>query len=120
MRLQIAVLTGDGIGAEVTEQGVPVPRTLSDISGYDFQFSEHAVGGAAIRQFGSPLPRQTLDACLASDAVLLGAVGGPEFDFGPPYARPEAGLLQLRVALGGFANLRPAPCSCLCRGPDWT
>src|SRR5258706_2062708 len=108
MRLQIAVLTGDGIGAEVTEQGVPVPRTLSDISGYDFQFSEHAVGGAAIRQFGSPLPRQTLDACLASDAVLLGAVGGPEFDFGPPNARPEGSLMQLRVALGGFANLRPA------------
>src|SRR5258706_7964988 len=108
MRLQIAVLPGAGIGPEVTEQAVRVLRTLSDISGYDFQFSEHPVGGTAIRQFGSPLPGQTLDACLASNAVLLGAVGGPEFDFGPTHARPEAGLLQLRVALGGFANLRPA------------
>ena len=78
------------------------------IHGYRFEFEEHAIGGVAIKQFGSPLPRKTLDACLASDAVLLGAVGAPEYDRVPPNQRPEAGLLLLRSALGGYANLRPA------------
>src|SRR4030095_9860059 len=71
-------------------------------------FEEHAIGGVAIREFGSPLPRTTLDACLSSDAVLLGAVGAPEYDRWPPNKRPEAGLLLIRSALGGYANLRPA------------
>lgn len=106
--MKITVLPGDGIGPEVTEQAIRVLRTLNDIAGYDFSFEEQSIGAAAIRQHGSPLPRQTLDACLQSDAVLLGAVGSPEFDSAAPHERPEAGLLQLRVALGGFANLRPA------------
>jgi len=87
---------------------VRVIRTLADISGFEFQFQEYTIGGAALAQTGLPLPKATLDACLESDAVLLGAVGSPQFDGLPRDRRPEAGLLQLRIALGGFANLRPA------------
>src|ERR1044072_1482012 len=108
MRLRITVLPGDGIGPEVTAEAVRVLHTIAAIHGYHFDFAEHAVGGAAIRAFGSPLPTKTLDACLASDAVLLGAVGAPEFDRLPPNRRPEAGLPLRRRALGGYANLRPA------------
>jgi 3-isopropylmalate dehydrogenase len=108
MRLRVTVLPGDGIGPEVTAEAVRVLQTVAAIHGYRFDFEEHAVGGNAIRAFGSPLPTKTLDACLASDAVLLGAVGAPEFDRLPPNQRPEAGLLLLRRALGGYANLRPS------------
>ena len=105
---KITILPGDGIGPEVTIEAVRVLQTIGAIRGFSFEFEEHAIGGVAIRKFGSPLPRNTLDACLASDAVLLGAVGSPEFDRVPPNQRPEAGLLLLRSALGGYANLRPA------------
>src|SRR5215203_160715 len=108
MRVKITLLPGDGIGPEVTAQAVRVLQTVATIHGYRFDFEEHAIGGAAIRKFGSPLPRTTLDACLASDAVLLGAVGSPEYDRVPPNQRPEAGLLLIRSALGGYANLRRA------------
>jgi 3-isopropylmalate dehydrogenase len=108
MKLRITILPGDGIGPEVTAEAVRVLQTVAGIHGYKFEFAEHAIGGVAIREFGSPLPRATLDACLASDAVLLGAVGAPEYDRLPPNQRPEAGLLLLRRALGGYANLRPA------------
>jgi 3-isopropylmalate dehydrogenase len=108
MKLRITVLPGDGIGPEVTEQAVRVLETIANVSGYTFEFTEQPVGGVAIREFGSPLPRTTLDSCLSSDAVLLGAVGSPEYDRLPANQRPEAGLLLLRRALGGFANLRPA------------
>jgi 3-isopropylmalate dehydrogenase len=105
---KITILPGDGIGPEVTTEAVRVLETIAAIHGLSFQFEEHAIGGVAIRDFGSPLPRVTLDAALASDAVLLGAVGAPEYDRVPPNQRPEAGLLLLRSALGGYANLRPA------------
>ena len=108
MRFKVTVLPGAGIGPEVTAEAVRVLQTVAGIHGYKFDFEEHAIGGVAIRDFGSPLPRQTLDACLASDAVLLGAVGAPEYDRLPANQRPEAGLLLLRRALGGYANLRPA------------
>ncbi len=108
MKLKILVVAGDGIGPEVTREAVKVLRSVADVDGHDFQFSEGLIGGAAIRADGSPLPQKTLDAALASDAVLLGAVGGNEFNALAPDRRPEAGLLQLRQALGGFANLRPA------------
>jgi 3-isopropylmalate dehydrogenase len=108
MRIKITTLPGDGIGPEVTTEAVRVLQTIAAIHGFGFEFEEHAIGGVAIKNFGSPLPRTTLDACLASDAVLLGAVGSPEFDRVPPNQRPEAGLLLLRSALGGYANLRPA------------
>jgi 3-isopropylmalate dehydrogenase len=108
MKARITTLPGDGIGPEVTAEAVRVLQAVAAIHGYRFEFEEHAIGGVAIKQFGSPLPRKTLDACLASDAVLLGAVGSPEYDRVPPSQRPEAGLLLLRSALGGYANLRPA------------
>lgn len=107
MQLKIVVLPGDGVGPEVTEQAVRVLREVANIHGHNFLFEEHAAGGAAIKIAGSPLPPATLDACLSADAVLLGAVGTPEFEHLPFGQRPEAGLLQLRQALGGFANLRP-------------
>jgi 3-isopropylmalate dehydrogenase len=108
--LKIAVLPGDGIGAEVIEQTLLVLRKLAEVRGLDLSFHEALIGGAAIKATGAPLPQATLDACLQSDAVLLGAVGSPEFDALTPSSRPEAGLLALRKALGGFANLRPIKC----------
>src|SRR5437870_2622910 len=107
MRLKIVVLPGDGVGPEVTAEAVRVLREVANIHGHNFHFEEHPAGGNAIKQTGSPLPRATLDACLDADAVLLGAVGSPDFDHLPPDKKPEAGLLLLRRALGGFANLRP-------------
>lgn len=108
MKFKITTLPGDGIGPEVTAEAVRVLQTIAGIHGYRFEFTEHAIGGIAIKNHGSPLPRTTLDACLSADAVLLGAVGAPEFDQLPPNKRPEAGLLLIRSALGGYANLRPA------------
>jgi len=108
MRWKITVLPGDGIGPEVTQEAVRVLRSVGDIYGYNFAFNEKQIGGIAIKQSGTPLPTETLDACLESDAVLLGAVGSPEYDALPQDQRPEAGLLTLRKALGAYANLRPA------------
>ena len=110
MKFNVTVLAGDGIGPEVTHEAVRILRAVADIHGYDFRFREERVGGAAIRQTGHPLPQETLEVCLHSDAVLLGAVGGPEFDSLPPDRKPETGLLALRRALNAFANLRPATC----------
>src|SRR5438876_5812050 len=108
MRLRIATLPGDGIGPEVTAEAVRVLRAIESIHGHQFVLEEELVGGAAITKHGSPLPATTLDTCMASDAVLLGAVGSPAFDALAASERPEAGLLALRQALGGYANLRPA------------
>src|SRR5436305_6599805 len=110
MRLKITVLPGDGVGPEVTREALRVLRAVADAHGHEFDFDERAVGGAAIEQTGDPLPRATLDACLDSHAVLLGAVGAPQYDSLPPHKRPEAGLLTLRKALGAYANLRPVVC----------
>src|ERR1043166_1692637 len=107
MQLKVVVLPGDGVGPEVTEQAVRVLQEIADIHGHKFLFEEKLAGGAAIKQNGSPLPAATLDACLSADAVLLGAIGSPEFDHLSADKRPEAGLLALRNKLGGFANLRP-------------
>jgi 3-isopropylmalate dehydrogenase len=108
MKLNILVVAGDGIGPEVTNEAVAVLKEVAALGGHEFAFSERRIGGVAIVQDGTPLPKETLEAALASDAVLLGAVGGNEFNSLPPDKRPEAGLLQIRTALGGFANLRPA------------
>jgi 3-isopropylmalate dehydrogenase len=108
MKLKILVVAGDGIGPEVTNEAVAVMKETAKLGGHEFAFSERRIGGVGIVQDGSPLPPDTLKAALASDAVFLGAVGGNEFNSLPPDKRPEAGLLQLRAALGGFANLRPA------------
>src|SRR5438105_5362659 len=106
--MKITVLPGDGVGPEVVREAITVLRAFADLGGYELSVREALIGGIAIRQAGHPLPQKTLNECLASDAVLLGAVGGPEFDNLPRHERPEAGLLDLRRALGGFANLRPA------------
>jgi 3-isopropylmalate dehydrogenase len=108
MKLKILVVAGDGIGPEVTSEAVAVLKEAAALGGHDFVFTERRIGGVAIVQDGTPLPVETLNEALASDGVLLGAVGGNEFNSLPPDRRPEAGLLQLRAALGGFANLRPA------------
>ena len=108
MKLKILVTAGDGIGPEVTNEAVAVLREVAELGGHTLAFESRRIGGTAIINDGSPLPADTLEAALASDAVLLGAVGGNEFNSLPPDKRPEAGLLQLRAALGGFANLRPA------------
>jgi 3-isopropylmalate dehydrogenase len=108
MHLKILVTAGDGIGPEVTREAVSVLKEIAAQGAHDFAFTEARIGGVAIVNDGTPLPAKTLSAALASDAVLLGAVGGNEFNSLPPDKRPEAGLLQIRTALGGFANLRPA------------
>ena len=108
MKLSIVVLPGDGVGPEVTAEAIRVLRVIAERHDHVFEFSEWPIGGVAIKQSGIPLPPTTLDACLASDAVLLGAVGAPEHDNLPPETRPEAGLLALRNGLGVYANLRPA------------
>ena len=110
MKLSVTTLPGDGVGPEVTAEAVRVLRAVAGSYGHEFTFDEQPVGGEAIRRAGTPLPRATLDACLAADAVLLGAVGSPEYDDLPPGERPEAGLLTLRRALGAYANLRPVVC----------
>lgn len=110
MQYRIVVLPGDGVGPEVTKQALGVLREVASLHGHKFNFEEHLVGGAAIRLTGSPLPEDTLNACQRADAVVLGAIGSPEFDHLPSPQKPEAGLLQLRAALGGFANLRPVKC----------
>jgi 3-isopropylmalate dehydrogenase len=106
--MTVAVLPGDGIGPEVTRQAIRVLDVIADHGGHDIQLQDYAIGGAALRREGVALPDATRSGCLASDAVLLGAVGDPAFDHLPPGERPESGLLRLRTALGGFANLRPA------------
>jgi 3-isopropylmalate dehydrogenase len=108
MKLKIAVLAGDGIGPEVTQQATNILRAVAEFGGHEFTFVEAPIGGIAITQHGSPLPTSTLDVALDSEAVLLGAVGDNKFNALTPDKRPEAGLLQLRQALGGFANLRPS------------
>jgi len=108
MKLKILVTAGDGIGPEVTNEAVAVLRVAAALGGHEIVISERRLGGVAIVNDGTPLPAETVAAALASDAVLLGAVGGNEFNSLPSNMRPEAGLLGLRSALGGFANLRPA------------
>ena len=108
IKIKITMLPGDGVGPEVCREAVRALKTLTHYYDCDFQFDEKPVGGAAIRAHQTPLPDATLQSCLLSDAVFLGAVGTPEFDHLSSEQRPEAGLLRLRTALGGFANLRPA------------
>ena len=108
MKLKIAVLAGDGIGPEVTREATQILKAVAEFGGHEFTFTEALIGGVAITATGTPLPQATIDVCLDSDAVLLGAVGDNKFNHLTPDKRPEAGLLQIRQALGGFANLRPA------------
>lgn len=108
MAFRLLVTAGDGIGPEVTREAVAVLQAVFSGAGKSLDVTEKRIGGIAIDTDGTPLPQETLDAALGSDAVFLGAVGGTKWNALPPNTRPEAGLLQLRAALGGFANLRPA------------
>lgn len=105
--MKIAVIPGDGIGPEVVRQAIVVLEAVAQRFGHRFEFQEVLMGGAALDAVGVPLPDETLEVCLKSDAVLLGAVGGPKWDNLPGHLRPEAGLLGIRKGLNLFANLRP-------------
>ncbi len=106
--MKITVLAGDGIGVEVTREAVKVLNAIAKVYDLEIETDDQLIGGAAIHATGSPFPVETIDSCLKADAVLLGAVGAPEFDHLLPEKRPEIGLLNLRTTLGGFANLRPS------------
>jgi 3-isopropylmalate dehydrogenase len=107
MKATIAVLAGDGIGPEVTAEGVRVLGAVARKFGHDIKTSDALIGGCAIDATGSALPPATVELCAAADAVLLGAVGGPKWDDPKAKVRPEQGLLGIRKALGLYANLRP-------------
>lgn len=107
MPYQITLLPGDGIGPEIVAGAVKVLDRVASLSGFSLQYSEHLIGGIAIDTCGNPLPPETLQACRASQAILLGAVGGPRWDDPSAKTRPEVGLLAIRKELGLFANLRP-------------
>lgn len=107
MKLEIAVLPGDGIGPEITRQSVKVLKAVAERFKHQFYFREAPVGAAGIDYDGNPLPEETLELCRNSDAVLFGAIGTPKYDNDPAAKiRPEQGLLRLRKELGLFANIR--------------
>jgi 3-isopropylmalate dehydrogenase len=107
MHINVLILPGDGIGAEVTREAVKVLEKVAGMFGHELSLSEGLLGGIAIHRTGTPLPQETIDRALAADATLMGAVGLPEFDNAPPEKRPERGLLGIRKVLGVYANLRP-------------
>lgn len=107
MKAHIVVLAGDGIGPEVTDAALHVLQAIAEQYHHTFSFEHHLIGGCAIDAYGVALTDETLTACKKSDAVLLGAVGGPRWDDPLAKVRPEQGLLALRKGLGLFANLRP-------------
>ena len=108
MEYKIAVVSGDGIGPEIVEQGLKVLDAVGEKFGHSFTYEKVLAGGCAIDATGCCLPDATIEACLKSDSVLLGAVGGPKWDSQPPKNRPEQALLGLRKHLGLFVNIRPA------------
>ena len=108
MTKNIAIIRGDGIGPEIMAQAVAVMDTVARKYGHTFKYMDAPMGGEAIDKFNDPLPKSSLETCLASDSVLLSAVGGPKWDEVPKELRPERGLLRLRAGLGLYANLRPA------------
>ena len=108
MNYNIAVLSGDGIGPEICDGAIKVLKKIGEKFGHTFCFKEFPIGGVAIDGYGTPLPDFTVEGCLASDSVLLGAVGGYKWDNLPGDKRPEKGLLGIRKAMGLYSNIRPA------------
>jgi 3-isopropylmalate dehydrogenase len=106
-KANLVLLPGDGIGPEVVAEARKVLEHVATRFGHTFEFTSHLIGGIAIDATGGSLPKATVDACLASDAILLGAVGGPKWDDPRAKVRPEQGLLAIRQVLGLYANLRP-------------
>ena len=111
MQARIVVLAGDGIGPEVTNEAKKILNVVAGKFGHAFEFDHQLMGGCAIDLKGTSLPEETVQASLAADAVLLGAVGGPKWDVPTAPDRPERGLLAIRKALNLFANLRPVKLS---------
>jgi len=107
VKARIAVLAGDGIGPEVIAEAVPVLEAIARRFSHEFALSAAPFGGVAIELQGEPLPASTLETCQQSDAILLGAIGGPKWSSPQAKVRPETGLLRLRRELGVYANLRP-------------
>ena len=107
MQANICLLPGDGIGPEIVQQAQRVLESVAQQFGHQFEFETRLMGGCAIDDCGDPLPEVTLTTCRQSDAILLGAVGGPKWDDPRAKTRPEQGLLKIRKELGLFANLRP-------------
>ena len=108
MAKNIALVRGDGIGPEIVGQAKLVLDKIAEIYGHEFVYTDVDMGGNAIDKWGDPLPKEMLDLCLASDSVLLGAVGGPKWNSVPGNMRPEKGLLRLRAGMGVYSNNRPA------------
>ena len=108
MTKNIALIRGDGIGPEIVGQAKLVLDKIAEIYGHEFVYTDVDMGGNAIDKWGDPLPKEMLDLCLASDSVLLGAVGGPKWSSVPGNMRPEKGLLRLRAGMGVYSNNRPA------------
>ena len=108
MIYNIALVKGDGIGPEIVDSAVRVLEKIGEKFGHEFHFTPYLIGGAAIDATGAPLPEETVKGCLASDSVLLGAVGGPKWDMLPGNLRPEKALLGIRAAMELYTNLRPA------------
>ncbi len=108
MDFKCAVIKGDGIGPDIVDQAIKLLDIVGEKYGHTFSYEEVLAGGAAIDATGHPLPQETIDVCKNSDSVILGAVGGPQWDHLPGNLRPEVALLGLRSALGLYANLRPA------------
>lgn len=107
MEKKIAVLPGDGIGKEIVQGAIEILQTIAERFNHEFSFTYGEIGGSAYDSTGVPLPEATISLCKESDAILLGAVGGPQYDNLPVELRPEQGLLQIRKELNLFANLRP-------------
>ena len=107
-KYKIALIKGDGIGPEIVDEAVKVLDAVASVENVEFDYDDYLMGGCAVDVFDNPLPADTISGALNSDAILFGAIGGPEYDNLPKEKRPETGLLKMRKELGVFANIRPA------------
>ena len=105
---KIALIKGDGIGPEIVDEAIKVLDAIASVENLEFEYDDYLMGGCAVDVFDNPLPADTISGALNSDAILFGAIGGPQYDSLPKEKRPETGLLKMRKALNVFANIRPA------------
>jgi len=107
-KYKIALIKGDGIGPEIVDEAVKVLDAVASVEDIEFDYNDYLMGGCAVDVFDNPLPQETINGALNSDAILFGAIGGPKYDTLPKEKRPETGLLKMRKELNVFANIRPA------------
>ena len=107
-KYKIALIKGDGIGPEIVDEAVKVLDAVASVENIEFDYNDYLMGGCAVDVFDTPLPQETINGALNSDAILFGAIGDPKYDSLPKEKRPETGLLKMRKELGVFANIRPA------------